>query len=134
MTAEDGFTTGFETKVIFSDARPNAYMFAISADAPVYELARGPNSPVGSQVDISALDQYGNAVRGLSVNAISDQDGGNDATGTSVFPFVQYFTTKSSGSFPVTYSYRGEPGVETLTAFAAIPVPDRPRRQRPGHA
>ena len=120
VTAGDGLTTGFETKVIFSDARPNAYMFAISADAPVYKLARGPNSPVSSKVDISALDQYGNKVRGLSVNAISDQDGGDDATGTSVFPFVQYFTTKSSGSFPVTYSYRGEPGVETLTAFAAI--------------
>ena len=109
----DGFTVGFETKVIFSDERPNAYMFAISADAPVYRLARGPNSPVGSYVDISARDQYGNDVRGLSVNAVSDQT-------TSAFPFVQYFTTRSSGSYRVSYSYSGVPVVETLTAFAAI--------------
>ena len=112
-TADDGLTTGFETKVIFSDDRPNAFMFAVSADAPVYRLARGPNSPVGSYVDISARDQYGNPVRGLSVNAISDQ-------ATSAFPFVQYFTTRSSGSYRVSYSYSGAPAVEELTAFAAI--------------
>ena len=112
-TSGDGFTTGFETRVIFSDARPNAYMFAISADAPVYRLARGPNSPVGSYVDISARDQYGNPVRGLSVNAVSNQ-------ATSLFPFVQYFTTRSSGSYRVSYSYSGPPAVEALTAFAAI--------------
>ena len=109
----DSRTVGFETRVIFSDDRPNAYMFDISADAPVYRLARGPNSPVGSHVDITAIDQYGNAVRGLSVNAISDQT-------TSAFPFVQYFTTRSNGSYRVTYSYSGAPAVETLTAFAAI--------------
>ena len=109
----DSRTVGFETKVIFSDDRPNPYMFAVSADAPVYRLARGPNSPVGSYVDISALDQYGNAVRGLSVNAISNQ-------ATSAFPFVEYFTTRSNGSYRVSYSYSGAPAVEELTAFAAI--------------
>ena len=109
----DGFSTGFETTVIFSDDRPSPGMFAVSADAPVYSLARGPNSPVGSYVDISALDQYGRAVRGLSVNAISDQ-------GTTAFPFVQYFTTRTNGSYRVSYSYSGGPVVEELTAFAAI--------------
>ena len=109
----DSRTVGFETKLIFSDDRSNPYMFAINADAPVYRLARGPNSPVGSYVDISAVDQYGGAVRGLSVNAISNQ-------ATSAFPFVEYFTTRSNGSYRVSYSYSGAPAVETLTAFGAI--------------
>ena len=112
-TAGDDYTTGFETKVIFSDDKPNPYMYAISAAAPVYKLARGPSRPVGSYVDISAVDQYGNPVRGLSVNAISDQT-------TTQFPFVQYFTTRSNGSYRVSYTYHGVPVVEELTAFAAI--------------
>ena len=117
-TAADGLTTGFQTKLIFSDDRSNAYMFHISPDAPVYRLARGPNSPVGSYVDITALDQYGNPVRGLSVNAISDRV--TAGTSLSAFPFVQYFTTRSNGSYRVSYSYSGGPAVETLTAFGAI--------------
>ena len=128
---DDMRSNGFETRVIFSDDRPNAYMYAVSADAPVYELARGPNSAAGSYVDISALDQYGRAVRGLSINAISDQT-------TSRFPFVEYFTTRSDGSYRVSYSYSGGPVVETLTAFAAIANqpydhdsdPDTPNRLR----
>ena len=112
-TAGDDYTTGFETQVIFSDDKPNPYMYAITAAAPVYKLARGPNRPVGSYVDISALDQYGNPVRGLSVNAISDQP-------NTQFPFVQYFTTRSNGSYRVSYTYHGVPVVETLTAFGAI--------------
>ena len=113
VTVDDDYTTGFETKVIFSDDKPNPYMYAITAAAPVYKLARGPNRPVGSYVDISAVDQYGNPVRGLSVNAVSDQT-------TTQFPFVQYFTTRSNGSYRVSYTYHGAPVVETLTAFAAI--------------
>ena len=116
---DDMRTNGFETRVIFSDDRPNAYMFHIGVDAPVYKLARGPNSSMGSYIDISALDQYGNDVRGLSVNAISNQDG-DDGEGRSAFPFVQYFTTRSNGMYRVSYSYSGAPVVETLTAFAAI--------------
>ena len=113
VAASDERTTGFKAQVIFSDDRPNPYMYAVSADAPVYRLARGPNSPVGSYVDMSASDQYGRAVRGLSVNAISDLD-------TSAFPFVEYFTTRSSGSYRISYSYSGVPAVETLTGFGAI--------------
>ena len=114
-----GYALGFETRVIFSDDRLNPYMVDISASAPVYRLTRGTNSPVGSYVDISALDQYGNPVRGLSVNAISNQDGDADE-GRSAFPFVQYFTTRSNGTYRVSYSYSGDPVIETLTAFAAI--------------
>ena len=116
----DGRTEGFEARVIFSDARSNPNMFRISADAPVYRLAR-VTGPASSYVDISAIDQYGNPVRGLSVNAISNQNG-TGGLGTSVFPFVQYFTTGSNGSYRVQYSYTGSQLVETLTAFAAVPV------------
>ena len=38
----------------------------------------------------------------------------------SSFPFVQYFTTRSNGSYRVSYSYSGNPAIEVLTAFAAI--------------
>ena len=112
------YTAGFETRVIFSDARPNPAMFDISADTAVYRLAGGLR-PVSSHVDITALDQYGNPVRGLSVNAVSNQNGETNE-GTSRFPFVQYFTTGSSGTYRVQYTYTGNEVIETLTAFAAI--------------
>ena len=108
-----GYSVGFETTVIFSDDKPDPMRYVIAADAPVYRLAQGPNSPVGSHIEISAVDQYGDPVRGLHVNAISNQDG-------SSFPFVEYFTTGSDGKYRVNYDYRGVPATETLTGFAAI--------------
>ena len=116
---DPAYSLGFSTRVIFSDDAPRPQMFAISADAPVYRLAQGTQSPVRSYVDISALDQYGNPVRGLSVNAISNQV--TAGTGLSVFPFVQYFTTRSDGSYRVTYNYSGGSVDEKLIAFASVP-------------
>ena len=116
----DGYTPTFSDSIVFSDDGPDTARLAISAVGPNglgsdYARAPGVNRRAASRVTITVIDQYGRPVPRFSVNAVSN---GAD----SVLPFVQYFTTGSSGSYSIGYTYSGGPGTETVTGFGAVPV------------
>ena len=114
----DGYTATFSDSVIFSDDGVDTARLAISAVGPNglgsdYARAPGVNRRAASRVTITVIDQYGRPVPRFSVNAVSNE-------ADSVLPFVQYFTTGSSGSYSIGYTYSGGPGTEIVTGFGAV--------------
>ena len=115
----------FTDDIVFSDDNGDPSRFLIAADSVDYRVAPGPTGSANNYVNITVLDQYGRPVRGFPVNAVSDRNNSPANEGTSTLPFVQYFTTRSNGSYAVNYSYSGSPSTETLQVFGHE---DRPNR------
>ena len=116
--ADDGYTNAFSANVIFSDDGVDPARLSITAAGPNglesdYARAPGVGRRAASRVTITVIDHYGRPVRGFSVNAVSN---GPD----SILPFVQYYSTGSSGSYSIGYTYEGGPDTESVTAFGAV--------------
>ena len=125
--AFDGYIHTYESgDIVFSDDGIDHDRLLISGSAS-YEYRELPRQ-TRNKVIVTVLDQYGRLYRGFPVNAVSDQDGDEapDADGgTSTLPFVQYFVTRSNGSYPISYSYNGGPITETLQTFGHEDRPER---------
>jgi hypothetical protein len=129
-TADVNEAVAYIDRVLFSDDGPDPSMYVLKAETAPYRIAPG-SGRANNYVSITVIDHYGRPVRGFPVNAVSDQDGvdatGGDVEGEgrSTLPFVQYFTTRSNGSYSVGYSYSGDALTETLRAFGHEGRPNR---------
>ena len=125
IAADDDGVVQFTDDIIFSDDDGDPTRYLIAAESVDYRAAPGPTGNANNYVAITVLDQYGRPVRGFPVNAVSDRNNTPDGEGTSTLPFVQYYTTRSNGSYAVNYSYSGGPATETLQVFGHEERPNR---------
>ena len=101
--------------IIFTDAAP--VVSYVSIENPGPQVAPGTNASAGAAVTIKAQDQYGDPFRGASVflHSSNPNTGTGDADGGSAIA-TRAFTTGSSGTVRMTYSYTGGAYEETLRA------------------
>jgi hypothetical protein len=120
----------FTDRVLFSDDGANEDRYTLRGASSGYRQAPG-SGRANNYVTVTVIDHYGRPVRAFPVNAVSDRNGldadgvAPDEVGRSTLPFVQYYTTRSNGSYSIGYVYTGGAVVETLRVFGHEDRPER---------
>ena len=127
-TDNDGVNDLFTAEIVFSDDGVDQERIAVSAETvPAYREAPSTGRSAQGSVTVTVIDQYGRPVKGQGVHAVSDAGEDSNASPDNTVRFQNWYVTRSSGSYPISYSYRGGIGIETLNVIeTGAPKTDDP--------